>query len=114
MSSNLSNMVIKKALKSPCRHKVAAIALNRKGEVLGITFNYSRPGEMFNKKGGGIHAERQAILRWGKSIKSLIISRVNKTGQLIPIHACTNCKKMADKLGIKIYLAQTDNKEKEI
>lgn len=104
---HISAQVIRKAKKSPCRHKVAAIALNRKDEILGIKYNISRPQEIFNKKGGGIHAERLAIMTWGKSIKTLIICRVNKTGDLIPIHPCKNCQKMADKLGIKIQLART-------
>ena len=89
---------IRKALQSPCTHKVAAVAFSHKGDILGFTSNVPN----YHRKGGGIHAERRAIGNWGVKIKEILICRVNVSGQLLPIHACKACLDLAAKYGITI------------
>jgi cytidine deaminase len=109
---------IKKALQSTCTHKVSAIAYDWKGQILGFTSNQ----QGYHKKGGGIHAECKAIRKWGKRIKTILICRANVSGQLLPIHACDKCRKMADKNGIVIktiedkvrFEAYEKNKENKV
>lgn len=89
---------IRKALQSPCQHKVSAISFDHKGDILGFTAN----APFINNKGGGIHAEAKAIAIWGRRIKNILICRANNSGQLLPIDPCRNCLKMAFKHGIII------------
>ena len=95
----IKEIAIKKADQSICKFKVSAIGLNSKNEIVAKSVNRPR----FGRKGGGIHAEIQ-IMHSGlrKNIKTIIICRINDNGKLLPIHPCKNCKKIADKLGIKI------------
>lgn len=86
------------ALKSPCTYKVSAIALTKKGNILG----YSYCNHRFNRYGGGIHAEQALIKRYGSRIDTILIMTVNKNGGILPIEPCEVCSKLADKLGIKI------------
>lgn len=91
---------IKKALQSPCSFKVAAIALDRKGELLGITNN--RHGMKSIKRGSGVHAEREALRKWKTRIATIILCRVNVSGELLPIHPCDTCRKILDRHGIRV------------
>jgi hypothetical protein len=90
---------IRKALQSPCQHKVCAVAFDRKGDLLGFTSNTPF---IANRKGGGIHAEAKAIRIWKDRIREILICRANISGQLLPIHPCKNCLKRAGKYGIVI------------
>ena len=99
MDDRTLNRAIRKAQKTTCRHKIAAIAYDRKGRVLGISKNSGR----FTRKGGGFHAEMVIMRKWGRKIKKIIIIRVNVTGSLLPIHPCDVCASKAKDLGIKIY-----------
>ena len=90
---------IKKALQSPCRHRICAISFDRKGNLLGFTAN--TPG-YFSSKGAGIHAEQKAIQIWKTRIKTILMCRANKSGQLLPIHPCEKCSKLSKKYGITI------------
>ena len=94
--------LIKKAKKSHCRFKVAAIGVNGKGEVIGIKFNRYR----FTRKGGGIHAEQDLIHRYGNKLKKIYICRVNKHGKQLPIEPCLSCLKIANKMRIKIEICR--------
>ena len=90
--------MIRKALKSACRFKIAAMGVNHRGEVVGVTFNSPR----FCRYGGGNHAEIMLMKRYGRHLETIYICRVSRTGKLLPIVACGNCKKKAEELGIKI------------
>ena len=97
----MRSRLISKAKKSACRHRISCLAFDKKGRLLGVTVN-SRRDNLPSKRGSGMHAEMEAIIRWGHRIKSLVIARVNKSGSLLPIHPCAKCTKIAKRLGIKI------------
>lgn len=94
----LVEMAVKKANNSNCRFKVSAIGISAKGNVLGSCINNHR----FDGKGRGLHAEINLIRRFGKKLSTIIICRVGRSGEMLPIDPCDNCQKVADKLGIKI------------
>jgi len=94
-------IAIKKALQSHCRHRVSAIALNKKGEIVATSTN-RHSGIMV--KGGGLHAEQ--ILFGIHGVKTIIICRISRTGKPLPIDPCRKCSKIAKKLGIKIRTVQ--------
>lgn len=96
-NAELKDLAIKRANKSKCKHKVSAIGLNEKGEVVGWSFNAPR----FSRIGGGLHAEMRLMSRV-KGLKTIIICRTNIYGELKPIHPCNACLEKANDLGIKI------------
>ncbi|HPM74120.1 MAG TPA: cytidine deaminase [Saccharofermentans sp.] len=98
----------KKAKKSICHYKIAAIGLNKRGEVLGTCFNRPR----FTKYGGGIHAEQALIHKYyKKGLKTIYIYRVTKgSDRPAPIDPCEVCLKIAKKLGIKIISIRSGGK----
>ncbi len=98
MNHNLLNLAKNKALQSSCRYKVAAIGLNRKGDVIVTAVN--KP--LFRAHHGGQHAEME-VIRKRKGVASIILCRVNKSGELLPIDPCEKCRDACNKLGIKIY-----------
>lgn len=95
---HLINKARSKAIKSSCRYKISALGFSRKGDLLGTTNN----GHRFESKGGGLHAEIELIKKYGRKLKTILICRVGNGGDLLPISPCNNCKKVADKLNIKI------------
>jgi len=88
-----------KAAASPCKYSVAAIAIDRKGNVLDTSRNLPR----FSHKSGGIHAEMVLMKKHGMKIKSIIIFRVTKGGKLKTMDACAACAAKASDLGITIF-----------
>jgi len=99
-SIQLMRQAHRKAMTSPCRFKVCAICYNKHGNLLGIAYNTPR----FSRKGGGLHAEMNALQNWGVMISSMTLLRFNKTGGLLPISPCKNCKKVLTKLGIRVTM----------
>lgn len=88
-----------KASQSISKFKISAFGLNHKGEIVIKTTNHP----FLNKYGGGIHAEAKIFFHAAtKNIKTIIICRIGKKGNLLPIHPCPSCQRTADKLGIKI------------
>lgn len=85
-----------KASQSSSNFKISAFGLNAKNEIVIKTTNVPR----FKK---GIHAE-ELVFRVAaqKNIKTIIICRIGKTGNLLPIDPCPSCAATAKKLGIKI------------
>lgn len=90
--------LLKKAMKSVCHFRVAALGVDKRGKILGITFSHPR----FSRKGGSVHAEIAMMRRYGKRLGKIYICRVTKTKSMLPIHPCIVCQKTADSLGIKI------------
>ena len=97
----------RKALKSACRYKISAAGFNKKGECVIITHNKhkfpSKEPRYGRISGYGIHAEEEIfphVLK--KNIKTIIIMRVNRHGNLLPIDPCDSCKKTSEKLGVNI------------
>jgi len=89
---------ISKALQSSCRFKISAIGLNRKGDIIDYSCNHVR----YQKDKGGLHAEQLLIRRNGRKLKTIIICRVNNSGDVLPIEPCEKCKKIAKRYDIKI------------
>ena len=102
----LSDMLRKTVERSPCTYRISAIALDKKGDVLGIVHNGFRNSESFmgeqGRKGTGLHAEARLIRRYGQNIKTILIMRIGNSGNVLPIDPCPACAKMADKLGINV------------
>jgi cytidine deaminase len=95
----MKNIAIRTALLSSCRYKISALALDRKGKVIAWACNKLR----FAKFHGGLHAEIAVLHKVNVSkVKTIIITRVNKKGEILPIDPCPTCKKVLTKLGIKI------------
>lgn len=96
---HLIRRAIRKALQSICIFKVAALGFNKDGVCVMARTN--RP--LFDRKGGGLHAEAQLLaVAHQKGIVRILICRVNQSGKILPIHPCSVCQTTADKLGVKI------------
>lgn len=97
-----------KATHSPCSYRVAAIAFDKKGNVLGhATNSHSKNWNVLDKcgvgrEGTGVHAERQLFMRYRDLVKTIIICRVGRAGAILPIDPCSVCRKVAAKYGAKI------------
>jgi len=90
--------LIETAAKSKCNHHVAAVAISKKGNVLGYAYNKHR----FISKHGGKHAEQILFDKHGIKINKMFIIRVNKNKKQLPIEPCYICQKIAKKLNIRI------------
>jgi cytidine deaminase len=97
INPRLLKIIQKKALDSNCRYKIAALGFNKRMELVCKSFNKKR----FYRKGGGIHAE-MAVMKSSKSIRTIIICRINQSGNFLPIEPCSICREKARELGIKI------------
>lgn len=90
----------RKATQSICRTKVSALGFNANGDLVFTATNRPR----FSREGGGIHAERAVMAHSRKyGITSILIARVNRSGDLLTIDPCDKCQSIADDLGIKLY-----------
>ena len=89
---------IKKASQSPCNHQISAMGFDKHGTLIGISSNRRR----FSRWNGGEHAEARLIRRYRSHLKTIVICRINKSGNLLPIDPCEACKSLAMKFGIKI------------
>jgi len=99
--------LLKKAAKSDCTYRVAAIAFDKKGDVLGCVSNSHSAWDVVKsdgvgRPGTGVHCERTLMSRYGVNIKTIVICRIGHGGDLRPIEPCSVCQKAARKLGIKI------------
>lgn len=94
----LINQGIRKALKTQCQSKIAAIAFDKRGTYLGICINSPR----FSRKGGGIHAELLALRTFGKELKTIVLIRTGNSGILRPIECCATCAGVMRKNNIKV------------
>lgn len=93
----LHDKLIRTAKKSPCKFRVAAAVTDKHGDVVGLGYNKPR----FRHRGGGIHAEVDAIRNGGKNGLVLHLVRIGRDGDIRPISPCVACKKLLVKLGIK-------------
>ena len=103
----LKQLMHEKATHSPCTYKVSAIAFDAKGDVLGHatnshSYNWNVLDHGEGRAGTGVHAERKLISRYRSNIKTILICRVGRSGELRPIDPCRACQKAASKYGIKI------------
>ena len=107
----------KKCMQSPSQYRIACVALNKKGDVLGYTTNKFRKDQIKPLIGSGLHAESYAMARYYPfGLKTLVIMRIGNGGDILPIDPCEDCQKMARKLGvtIKSVMPGTGAKKKTI
>jgi len=105
MNDVLLEKALKKAKKQPkiLTQRVIALGFNNKGDYIGMRSNsFGDIKAIGLGKGKGKHAERELIKRYGMKIRKIVIIRSAKDGSLLPIHPCETCKKVIDKLGIKV------------
>ena len=107
INPSLKQLMYEKAAHSPCTYKISAIAFDAKGDILGHStnshsYNWNVLDHGEGRAGTGVHAERKLISRYSSNIKTIIICRVGRSGEILPIDPCPACKKAASKYGIKI------------
>ena len=95
---SIVSLAIRKARQSSCRHKISAIGISKKGDIIGTATNRPR----FDHASGSSHAEAVLMLSCGKNLRTIIICRVGKGGMVKPIDPCATCLEKANELGIKI------------
>jgi tRNA(Arg) A34 adenosine deaminase TadA len=106
----LTRLAISKAKQSICTYRVSAVGINKRGEVVMKAVNKSR----FMRQGGAIHAEMQIMLRGGPAVKTILICRVGRAGDILPIKPCKACAKKAEELGIKIISVGAEDGNLEV
>jgi deoxycytidylate deaminase len=79
-----------------CRHRVVACGLDNNNNIISLATNTPR------LQSRGYHAEERVIFSSPKSLRKILIIRVNKKGDLLPIHPCNNCFELAVKRNIDI------------
>ena len=115
ISFAVEELLKEKAAHSPCTYKISAIALDSKGDILGhVTNSHSKNWDILEKEnigraGTASHAERRLIQQYGQLIKTIIICRVGRSGNIRPIDPCPVCQKVASKYGIKIISVMPGN-----
>jgi len=98
MNFNILQLAISKAKQSDCTYKISAIGFNKKGDLVGCAINKKKKCQ----HGMGLHAEIELIKKYKKRISTIIICRVNNSGDLLPIDPCETCAKICKRLNIKI------------
>lgn len=102
----LKHLLIEKASHSACTYKVSAVAFDKKGNILGHATNKHSVWDVLDfgkgRAGTSRHSERELLKRYGQNIKSILICRVGRSGEILPIDPCPACRKAANKYGIKI------------
>lgn len=95
----ITDQFIGKVSRSGSRYKVGAVAIDRRGNFLGVAVCRPR----FDHLHGGEHAEMVALRKWGKRVKSIFLMRTNKTAtSLLPIEPCERCQRVLNNLGIQV------------
>ena len=104
-------LLTNKAKHSPCTYRLAAVAISKKGNVLGHCTNNHSKWQVLDKtpigrSGTAEHAEKILIQKFKQRIHTIIICRIGRSGELRPIDPCPNCAKLAKKYGITIKTIQ--------
>lgn len=79
-----------------CRYRVVAAGIDNRNRIISIATN--RP----KLRTRGEHAEERVIFSSPKSLSRILILRVGARGNLLPIHPCRWCRKLAERRGIVI------------
>jgi cytidine deaminase len=98
MNKSIISLAIKKAKQSTCNYLVSAIGLNSHGDIIGTSVNKHH----ICRYGGGLHAETELIKKHGRKIRTIILCRVNNSGDILPIHPCDTCQKILDRMNINV------------
>lgn len=98
-TKHLLKRMHKKSLQSKAKCHVVGVGISKRGNVLGIEMS-SPVGSRHAPLG---HAEWRLMCKYGKALDTIYISRFSKAGNnSCKISACSMCKGLADRLGIKI------------
>ena len=110
----LTSLIKEKATHSPCTYRVAAIAFDKKGDILGHSTNsHALNWNVLDKfevgrPGTGEHAERILLRRYKDLVKTILICRIGRSGKFRAIEPCKVCRKVAAKYGVKIISISSD------
>lgn len=99
MRSHLSSLIprmIRAGLKVNLRYRVVAAGIDNRNRIISLATNSPR---LPNR---GYHAEERVIFSSPKSLRRILILRVNNRGQMLPIDPCFKCQSLADKRGVTI------------
>lgn len=108
MTQAIYDLMFKKATHSPSRFRMAGVAFNKKGEILGFASNGFRKEQIPFTKHSGDHVEKKLIERYGSLISRIIILRIGRSGNILPIDPCPKCQKLLDKYGIKVVSVKAE------
>ena len=61
------------------------------------------------KRGAGGHCEQRLMREFGRKVKTIIIMRIGKNGEIAPIDPCETCSKIANKMGVKIITVSPED-----
>jgi deoxycytidylate deaminase len=101
LSALIPRLANKLKLDRGMSYRICAAAYSKRGNLLGTEMNGYRD-HLSSRKGAGKHAEASIIKKYGKQIDTIYILRVGRACDVLPIHPCENCAKLAKKYGIKI------------
>lgn len=106
LSSNSFPIILKrlgkKAAQSKSKYRISAMGFDHRGEFMAQSFNGVPQGGMKVKEGSGVHAEAKLMRKYGALLKTIVISRIGRSGYWLPIEPCEKCQKLAQKLGVKL------------
>lgn len=107
----IEQLLKEKASHSPCTYRISGIAFSKKGNVLGYCTNNHSKWQVLEKfpigrAGTAEHCEKRLIQKFGRRIHTIIICRIGRSGNVLPIDPCPSCAKLATKYGITIKTIQ--------
>lgn len=95
--SILYSRMIRAALRvTECRYRVCAVGIDHRGRIISIKVN--NPKHVMR----GDHAEERIMRESPRSLRRIVIVRVNSKGEMLPIDPCETCIRIANKLGVTI------------
>ena len=100
MTDEAIKIAKRKAAQSVCHYKVSALGFNKRGEIICCLNNRPR----FTRYGGGLHAEMRVVANY-PSVHTILLVRIGEKGKLLPIHPCSRCQKILNKLKVKVVTA---------
>ena len=111
----IEELLKEKASHSPCTYRISGIAFDAKGDILGhVTNSHSKNWNVLDKykvgrAGTAVHAERRLFSQYKDLVKTVVICRIGRSGDIKPIDPCPACQKVANKYGAKIISLMPGN-----
>ena len=101
-SSTLISRMIRAGLRvNPhCTYRVIAAGIDHRNRIIDIATN--TPSKFNHRTCRSSHAEERLIRRNPQSLSRVVVIRINRQGELLPIDPCNICSKLAEKRKIKI------------
>ena len=107
-SPAIIDLLRQKAEHSPSHIRMAGIAFDRKGDILGTASNGFRASQVKPGRFSGDHVEKRLISRYGNLIAKIVLMRIGRAGAILPIEPCPKCKKLLEKYGIKVVTVKAE------